>query len=68
MIKLELIADEGKINVRFDVPNTEGEKLRLDELAAFALHLDVVKNRITELTDKAIANAEGYELIVDEEQ
>jgi hypothetical protein len=37
-----------------------------NELATFALHLDVIKHRLTELTDRAIANTEGYALIDDQ--
>jgi hypothetical protein len=66
MINLEMKAADGHIQVRFDVPDKPGEKLRLDELAAFALHLDVIKHRITDLTNKAIAKGEGYDLIVEE--
>lgn len=65
MISLEMKAAEGHISVRFDVPDRAGEKVRLDELATFALHLDVIKHRITDLTNKAIAKGEGYDLIVE---
>jgi hypothetical protein len=67
MIRLEMQASGGHITVKFEVPDKPDEKLRVDELATFALHLDVIKNRIVELTDKAIANAEGYDLIVTED-
>jgi hypothetical protein len=59
-----MTAEDGRIDVQFHVP--EDEKLRLDELATFALHLDVIKHRLTELTDRAIANTEGYALIDDQ--
>lgn len=55
-------ATGGHIAVQFDVPDEPGQELRMDELAVFALHLDVVKHRITELTDKAIAKDRGYDL------
>jgi hypothetical protein len=67
MIHLEMTANEGHVTLRFDVPDKSGEKVRLDELAAFALHLDLVKHRITEVMSKAMGNAEGYDLVVDEE-
>ena len=66
MIRLEMEATGGHISVRFDVPDKPGEKLRIDELGTFALHLDVIKNRIIELTDKAIAKQEGYDLVIAE--
>ena len=62
MIHLDMTANEGHINVRFDVPDQPNEKVRLDELATFALHLDIVKHRITDLTSKAIMAGEGYDL------
>ena len=66
MIRLEMTAHEGHIKVQFDVPDKPNEKLRLDELATFALHLDVVKHRITDLTSKAINTGEGYDINVKE--
>jgi hypothetical protein len=59
-----MTAEDGRIDVRFHVP--EDERLRMDELATFALHLDVIKRRLTKLTDEAIANTEGYALIDDQ--
>jgi hypothetical protein len=66
MIRLEMSAKEGQITVRFDVPDKPNEKLRLDELATFALHLDVIKHRITDLTNRTIGTGEGYDLRVKE--
>jgi len=66
MIKLEMRASQGEISVGFEVSDTKEDQLRLDELATFALHLDVVKHRITELTHKAIAEADGHKLITSE--
>ncbi len=67
MIRLEMTANAGRIEVHFDVPDKPDEKLRLDELAAFVLHLDVIKHRITELTSHAISRGEGYDLNVTED-
>jgi len=66
MVALEMKADNGHISVRFDVPDKTGEKLLLDELATFALHFDVIKDRITSLVNTAISKGEGFDLIVDE--
>lgn len=66
MISLQMKAADGHISVRFDVPDQPGEKVCLDELATFALHLDVIKARITDLTNRAIAKAEGYDLLVEQ--
>jgi hypothetical protein len=65
MIYLEMTAKEGHIKVRFEVPDKPGEKLRLDELASFSLHLDLVKHRLTEIMNKAVAKSEGYDISFD---
>ena len=61
MIKLMINASEGEISVQFDVPDKPGDRLQLDELAAFALHLDLVKHRILDLMHQALASGEGYQ-------
>jgi hypothetical protein len=66
MIHIEMTAQEGHITLRFDVPDKPDEKLRLDELATFAVHLDLVKHRIVELLNKAIATGDGYDIDVSE--
>src|SRR5437016_11557147 len=65
MINLELVANEGHIKVRFDVPDKPGEKVRLDELATFSLHLDLIKHRITEIVHKAVAKHDGFDISFD---
>ena len=62
MIVLEMTVNEGHIKIRFDVPDKPGEKLRLDELATSSLHLDLVKHRLTEIMNKAVAKSEGYSI------
>lgn len=65
MIRLEMTAKDGELKMRFDVPDQPGEEVRLDELATFALHLDVVKQRLTALTSRAIAKNQGYDLVIE---
>jgi hypothetical protein len=50
--------------IRFDAPDKPGETVRLDELAVFGLYVDVIKSRIVELTNRAMAGTEGYDLVV----
>jgi|RhiMetdeSRZDD1v2_1073273.scaffolds.fasta_scaffold361076_2 hypothetical protein len=64
MIRLEMTADQGHMELRFDAPDKPGETVRLDELAVFGLYLDVIKNRIVELTNRAVSGTEGYDLVV----
>lgn len=64
MIRLQMTADEGHMALQFDAPDKPGEAVRLDELAVFALYLDVIKNRIIELTNHAMAGTQGYDLVV----
>jgi hypothetical protein len=66
MIHLEMTAKDGHLKMRFDVPDKPGETVRLDELATFSLHLDLVKHRITEVMSKAMGNKEGYDVVIDE--
>lgn len=61
-----MTANEGHITLRFDVPDKPGEVVRLDELATFTLHLDLIKQRITEVMSKAMGKAEGYDLVIDQ--
>ena len=63
MIKLSMEIDNGEVQVNFDLPFEPGETLSLTELALFSLHLDVIKHRITDLTNSAIAKGDGYDMI-----
>lgn len=62
MIKLEIETSETELKVRLDLPDKPGEMLKLTELALFTLYLDVVKQRVTELTNRAISRGDGYDL------
>lgn len=64
MIRLEMTANEGHMDLQFDVPDQPGEVVRLDELATFGLHLDIVKHRLVELMSRAVIKGEGYDLVV----
>ncbi len=66
MISLEMKADEGHMDLRFDAPDKPGEAIRLDELAVFSLYLDAIKSRIVEMTNRALSGTEGYDLVVSE--
>lgn len=61
MIRLEMTVHQGRAEMVFELPEHENESVRLDELATFALHLDVVKYRIVALTNAAMIKDEGYE-------
>lgn len=67
MISLEMKSMNGELQVRFDVPDKQGEILKLTELALFSLHLDVVKQRLIDLTNRAIAKGDGYDLVTSAE-
>jgi hypothetical protein len=66
MISLEMKADEGHMHLRFDAPDEPGTKIRLDELAVFSLYLDAIKSRIVEMTNMALAKADGFDVVVSE--
>ncbi len=66
MIHLEMTAKEGHLKLRFDVPDKQGDKIRLDELATFGLHLDIVKQRVIDLMSKAATKTDGYDLVIDD--
>ena len=68
MITLAMEIDRGELKVKFEAPDQPGEQLRLTELALFALYLDVIKQRITDLTNRALSKGEGYDLVIGPEQ
>jgi hypothetical protein len=61
-----MTAKEGHLKLRFDVPDKQGDKIRLDELATFGLHLDIVKQRVIDLMSKAATKTDGYDLVIDD--